>query len=44
MKTDLDELSPKEIVSELDRYIVGQKKAKKAVEIERIMKLILLFF
>ena len=33
MKTDLDELSPKEIVSELDRYIVGQKKAKKAVAI-----------
>ena len=33
MKTDLDELSPKEIVSELDRYIVGQNKAKKAVAI-----------
>ena len=26
-------LSPREIVSELDRYVVGQKKAKKAVAI-----------
>ena len=27
----MDELTPKQIVEELDRYIVGQKKAKKAV-------------
>ena len=26
-----DELSPREIVAELDKYIVGQKKAKRAV-------------
>ena len=26
-------LSPREIVSELDRYVIGQKKAKKAVAI-----------
>ena len=26
-------LSPREIVSELDRYVVGQNKAKKAVAI-----------
>jgi ATP-dependent HslUV protease ATP-binding subunit HslU len=29
----LDELTPRQIVSELDRYIVGQKEAKKAVAI-----------
>jgi ATP-dependent HslUV protease ATP-binding subunit HslU len=28
-----DELTPKEIVSELDKYIIGQKKAKMAVSI-----------
>ena len=33
MSIDLDKLSPNEIVSELDRYIVGQEKAKKAVAI-----------
>lgn len=33
MSVDLDQLSPKEIVQELDRYIVGQEKAKKAVAI-----------
>jgi ATP-dependent HslUV protease ATP-binding subunit HslU len=30
---DLDRLSPREIVSELDKYIVGQKKAKRAVAV-----------
>jgi ATP-dependent HslUV protease ATP-binding subunit HslU len=29
----LDEMSPNEIVTELDRYVVGQKEAKKAVAI-----------
>ena len=33
MSIDLDKLSPTEIVSELDRYIVGQQQAKKAVAI-----------
>ena len=33
MSIDLDQLSPKEIVQELDRYIVGQEPAKKAVAI-----------
>ena len=33
MSIDLDKLSPKEIVRELDRYIVGQEQAKKAVAI-----------
>ena len=28
-----DELTPKEIVRELDKYIIGQKNAKKAVSI-----------
>jgi ATP-dependent HslUV protease ATP-binding subunit HslU len=28
---DLDKLTPKEIVAELDKYIIGQNKAKKAV-------------
>ena len=34
--TDLNELpvfTPREIVSELDRYIVGQREAKRAVAI-----------
>ena len=26
-------LSPREIVSELDRYVVGQNKAKKAIKV-----------
>ncbi|RMG04852.1 MAG: HslU--HslV peptidase ATPase subunit, partial [Acidobacteria bacterium] len=29
----LDELTPRQIVEELDKYIVGQAKAKKAVAI-----------
>ena len=29
----ISSLSPREIVSELDRYVVGQNNAKKAVEI-----------
>jgi ATP-dependent HslUV protease ATP-binding subunit HslU len=33
MKLDLDSLTPKEIVRELDKYIVGQEKAKKIVAI-----------
>lgn len=33
MKRDLSELTPKEIVLELDKYIIGQEKAKKAVAI-----------
>ena len=32
-KNDIDSLSPREIVSELDRYVVGQNKAKRAVAI-----------
>ena len=31
--TVLDEMSPRQIVAELDRYIVGQEAAKKAVAI-----------
>ena len=33
MTVDFDKLTPKEIVSELDKYIIGQEKAKKAVAI-----------
>ena len=33
MKVDLDRLTPKEIVAELDRYIVGQEDAKRAVAV-----------
>ena len=29
----LDELTPREIVTELDKYVVGQKDAKRAVAI-----------
>ena len=29
----MSELTPREIVSELDKYIIGQKEAKKAVAI-----------
>ncbi|MDR3276255.1 MAG: AAA family ATPase, partial [Treponema sp.] len=32
-KKNADELSPREIVVELDKYIVGQKKAKRAVAV-----------
>jgi ATP-dependent HslUV protease ATP-binding subunit HslU len=32
-KRGLDEMSPREIVEELDRYVIGQKAAKKAVAI-----------
>jgi ATP-dependent HslUV protease ATP-binding subunit HslU len=32
-KKTMDELTPREIVAELDRYIVGQKKAKRAVAV-----------
>ncbi len=32
-KRGLDEMSPQEIVEELDRYVIGQKAAKKAVAI-----------
>ena len=31
----LNSLSPREIVSELDRFVVGQKNAKRAVAIAR---------
>jgi ATP-dependent HslUV protease ATP-binding subunit HslU len=33
MKVDLDQLTPKQIVEELDKYIIGQDQAKKAVAI-----------
>ena len=33
IKNDIDSLSPREIVSELDRFVVGQNKAKRAVAI-----------
>ncbi|QQO07410.1 ATP-dependent protease ATPase subunit HslU [Breznakiella homolactica] len=32
-KKNLDRLTPREIVTELDKYIVGQKKAKRAVAV-----------
>ena len=32
-ESKLNSLSPREIVSELDRFVVGQNKAKKAVAI-----------
>ena len=32
-QSHIDSLSPREIVSELDRYVVGQNKAKRAVAI-----------
>jgi ATP-dependent HslUV protease ATP-binding subunit HslU len=33
IKDELNRLTPKEIVAELDKYIVGQKKAKRAVAV-----------
>jgi ATP-dependent HslUV protease ATP-binding subunit HslU len=33
IETSLDELTPREIVAELDKYVVGQKDAKRAVAI-----------
>jgi ATP-dependent HslUV protease ATP-binding subunit HslU len=33
MKKDLDTMTPRQIVTELDKYIVGQEKAKKVVAI-----------
>jgi ATP-dependent HslUV protease ATP-binding subunit HslU len=33
MKTEIKSLSPKEIVAELDRYIIGQSDAKRAVAV-----------
>jgi ATP-dependent HslUV protease ATP-binding subunit HslU len=32
-KTNLDELSPRQIVTELDKYVIGQQNAKRAVAI-----------
>ena len=33
MEKNLDRLTPREIVAELDKYIIGQKKAKRAVAV-----------
>lgn len=33
MKADIDQLTPAEIVARLDKYVIGQEKAKKAVAI-----------
>ena len=30
----MKELTPKQIVKELDKYIIGQSKAKKAVQLQ----------
>ena len=32
-RSKVSALSPREIVSELDRYVIGQKEAKKAVAV-----------
>ena len=32
-KANLDDLTPRQIVEELDRYVVGQNAAKKAVAV-----------
>ncbi len=33
MKKSIEQLTPKQIVEELDKYIIGQDKAKKSVAI-----------
>ena len=33
MRKDIDQLTPRQIVSELDKFVIGQEKAKKAVAI-----------
>lgn len=33
MNIDIDQLTPREIVAQLDKYVIGQEKAKKAVAI-----------
>ena len=33
MTIDIDQLTPREIVAQLDKYVIGQEKAKKAVAI-----------
>lgn len=33
MNTEIDQLTPREIVAQLDKYVIGQEKAKKAVAI-----------
>ncbi|MBT3275964.1 MAG: ATP-dependent protease ATPase subunit HslU [Spirochaetales bacterium] len=33
MKLDIDQLTPRQIVAELDKFVIGQEKAKKAVAI-----------
>ena len=33
MKEDLDKITPKQIVQELDKYIIGQEKAKKIIAV-----------
>ena len=33
MEKDLDKITPREIVQELDKYIIGQDRAKKVIAI-----------